>query len=111
MRAGLLRHRIEIQTRAPDVDALGQPIDDWQTAATVWASVEDLRGREFFEARQANVSEVTARVVIRHRPDVAPAQRLVHGARRFNVIGILDPDGRRRRLELMCEEILAGEEA
>ncbi len=111
MRAGALRHRVQLQSRQAGLDELGQPLDGWQTQATVWASVEDLRGREFFEAQQADMNEVSTRIVMRYRTDVAPEQRLAHDGRSFNVVGILDPDGRRRRLEVMCEEILAGEEA
>lgn len=63
--AGQLSKRISIQKRAPGVGTLGQAIESWTPVADeIWASVEFLRGREFFAAGQTQ-SEVTARIVMR----------------------------------------------
>jgi len=105
MRIGPLRHRVTLQQRATGVDPYGQPVDTWQDVATVWAQVEDLRGREFLEAKQAPGSEVTTRIRMRYRDGVTPDMRAVHKDRVLQVVAVLDPDGRATRLELMCAEV------
>ncbi|MBO8183770.1 MAG: phage head closure protein, partial [Archaeoglobus sp.] len=48
MRAGELRHRITIQQMQDTQNEYGEPTKEWVDAATVWASIEGLRGREYF---------------------------------------------------------------
>lgn len=104
--AGRLRHRILIERYVLAVDSNGDVIQDpntgettgsWQELATVWAAIEPLSAREFIAA-QATQSKIEARIVLRHRPDLDGALRLVHmvnGARGkvYNPAGFLaDPD-------------------
>lgn len=93
MQAGKLRHRITIQapTITQDPES-GEALPGWSDWATVWASIEPLSAREFIAA-QAGQSEITARVVIRHRAGVLPAMRVVHSGKIYNIHGVL-PDMR-----------------
>jgi SPP1 family predicted phage head-tail adaptor len=100
--AGRLRHRVLIERYVLAVDSNGDVVQDpdtgettgsWQELATVWAAIEPLSAREFLAA-QATQSQVTARIVIRHRADLDASMRLVHmvnGARGkiFNIHGLL----------------------
>lgn len=100
--AGRLRHRILIERYVLAVDSNGDVVQDpntgettgtWQELATVWAAIEPLSAREFLAA-QATQSQVTARIVIRHRNDIDASMRLVHmvsGVRgkMFNIHGLL----------------------
>jgi len=111
MNIGKLRHRVTIQMpeKQPDnpdqpVDEFGQPIDDWVDVCTVWASIEALRGREYFTAQQT-VAQSDHRVTIRYRSGIEPAMRLVHGQRVFDIQAVLDRAGERRWLELICKEV------
>ena len=105
MRAGALRHRIEIQRndgiRDPDS---GEIIPGWTTVARVWAEVVDLSGREFWDSQQVQ-SEISTRVRIRYRDGIEPTMRVIHGDRTLEIQAVLDPDGRRRELHLMCREL------
>lgn len=84
--AGKLRHRVRIERYADLVDSSGEVIQDqatgevmrdWVVVDTVWCAIEPLSSKEFIAA-QATQSQVTARIVIRHRDDINAAMRLMH---------------------------------
>lgn len=101
IQAGRLRHRVTIQSRTEARDSVGQPIATWADVATVWADIRDVSGREYLTAG-ADRAEVSTKIVIRHRTDVDATCRVVHGSDTYDVRASLDPDGRRRMLQLMC---------
>lgn len=105
MRAGDLRHKVTIQRLMTGEDEYGQPLNAWQDVVTVWANVEDLTGREYLAAQQVPTTQVSTRVTIRWRSDVKPEMRVVHGSRLLDIKAVLDSDGRRRELQLMCQEV------
>lgn len=108
MRAGTLRHRVTIQQLSADTkDADGRPAGSWQDVATVWAAVEPLRGREFWEAA-AQQSEVTIRVRIRYRAGITAAMRVKFGDRLLEIVHSINVDERNRELHLMCREVTPG---
>ena len=102
MRAGRLRHRVKIQAPFKD-NAPGSGEITWNDYATVWASIEPLRGREFFEALQVN-AEVTGKVIMRYLAGVSPDMRILHGNRVFEILSIIDVEERHRELQLMVTE-------
>lgn len=107
MNSGRLRHRIEIQRRVNDLDALGEPVDQWQDVATIWAEINDLRGREYVEDRQAIINEVTTSLRLRYRADLLPEMRvreLCHARRAFEIVNIRYEQAPRPETLLECEE-------
>lgn len=55
MNAGKLRRRVAIQKDKGPTDPpapSGETVERWETVDTVWASIEPLRAREFFDAAQ-----------------------------------------------------------
>lgn len=109
MQAGKLRHRITLQANAAVQDpATGYMVPGWIEVAQVWAAIEPLSAREFIAA-QAVQSDVTTRIVIRHRAGVSPAMRILHGDRIYNITGVLaDPKTGREYLTLPCTELPHG---
>ena len=110
MRAGWLRHWVEVLAKEASRDSFGAEVITWVTAATVWASVEPLRGREYIEAKQGQV-EVSHRVVMRWREGIGPEMRLRIaggptgvGGRVLEIESVINPLERNERLELMCAE-------
>lgn len=102
MKAGNLDQRVTIERQAGGVDELGQPLPDaWSAIGSCWAAVLPLQGREFISA-QAVASEVTTRVVIRYRPGITPADRVVHDGRIFNIVSVIDVRSANDELQLMC---------
>lgn len=111
MRAGRLRRRVALEqnqpTRAPD----GGKRDNWISIATAWAEVRNLRGREFLTAKEFH-AEVTTRIILRWRRGIDLEPLLwrvkttdVTPLHTYQVIHVVDLDGRRRDLELLCSEV------
>lgn len=103
MQAGRLRHRVIIQSAVEARNAYGEAIKTWSTVATVYASVEPIRGREMFDAEQVQ-SEVTHRVRLRYRPGLTSQMRLLFNARTFEVQTVINVNERNREVQLMCKE-------
>lgn len=104
MKAGLLRHRIDLQTRVAGVDALGQPSTTWQSSAFLWGDVRYLNG---LSAIKAGSDTSTSKVSIRARFGAFNAgQRVVYGNEVFEIEAVL-PDGKREYVDLVCTVINA----
>lgn len=106
MKIGTLRHRIQIQTKTISEDSLKQQIESWTDVDTVWARIEPLSGREYFQARQ-EIAEVSVKVTVRYRNDIAPSMRLRFEDRIFEVLSVINPEERCILLLLMCKEVYA----
>jgi SPP1 family predicted phage head-tail adaptor len=105
MRAGKLRHKVTIQDYTESQDSYGTVTKTWADYATVWASIEPVKGREFWESQQIN-AEVTAKVILRYLEGVTPKMRVKHGSRIFQVISVINPEERNRELQLMVKEVI-----
>lgn len=92
---------VTIRRRETGVDALGQESTTWQTLAAVWAEAQPMRGREYFAAGQAQ-SQVDVRFRINFRTDVLPTHQVMWRAQPYDVVSVIDVDGKRQHLELMC---------
>jgi SPP1 family predicted phage head-tail adaptor len=100
---GALDQRVTLQSRSVVVDAVGQETITWADVATVWAQVEQLRGRELFAAA-GTVYEGTTRIRIRYRSDVAATWRAVWGAMRMDIVSVIAVGGRNDMTEMLCLE-------
>ena len=118
LRAGDLRHRFTVQRDAGTTqDSKGQPVPSWTLQAKRWGSLEALGGREGEAIRQRFAE---ADYVIRLRHDsataaITPRMRVIQGvvntngdpgtgARVFDILENLDPDGRRHERRLVVTE-------
>lgn len=99
--ANRLNRQIVLQFRNHGQDEAGQPAQTWTNLTTVWASIEDLTGREF-QAAQATQNGTETRIRIRYRDDIDPNMRVVYGAKIYDIQAVLDRNGRREELQLMC---------
>jgi len=103
--AGKLRHLVRIE-RPVQVgrSASGASQQSYALVAEVWAAIEPISGREFI-ASAATQSKVVARVVIRYRSDIDATCRIVHGAKTYNIEGVLpDKDSGREYLTMPVSE-------
>ena len=100
-----LRQRVTLQTKTATRSASGAEVPTWTDTVTVWASVEDLNGREFWGSRKVN-AEATAIITIRHRLSVVTTMRAVFGSRTFDILTAYDPDNKRRELHMECRELI-----
>ena len=102
MKAGNLDQRVTLERMQGGQDELGQPLpDEWAPLGVCWAAVLPLQGREYIAA-QAVQSDVTTRIVIRFRPGITPADRVVHEGRIYNITSVIDVRSGNHELQLMC---------
>ena len=103
-RAGQLNQRITIQQDIGTIGNVGQKVPNWTTLATVWARVRALSGTERFAAQQV-LAELSYELTIRHRTDLNETHRvLLSNGTPLDIQAILDPDGRKRELLILCTE-------
>lgn len=106
MRAGQLRHRVTIQTLTVSQDGYGEPTETWSNTATVWGEVRPLIAQTREALTQASgqrVARQTFNVRLRWREGIAPATtRVLWDDQVLDVEAVMDPDGRRRELDLIC---------
>lgn len=101
MRIGKLRHQVEIQEFTIIEDEIGVGTQEWITTSTVWASVEPLKGREYWAAAMVQ-AETTVKVTIRYLPGITPDHRLKFRGRIYDIQSIINTEERNQELELMC---------
>lgn len=108
MRAGKLRHMVEIQEPIESVNAGNPSIDGWKTVPNgrVFAGLEPLSGDELVQAHQV-APGTTHRVPIRHLSGVTTKMRVLHRGRSFNIGGIVNTEEKNVELILFCKEAMA----
>jgi SPP1 family predicted phage head-tail adaptor len=87
-------------------DGFGGVIRSYEAGPQVWGAIEMLSGSERVRADRQEQS-VTHRVTLNYRDSVDAAMRLTLGLRRFAIRSAADPDGARRDLVCLVEEIAA----
>lgn len=105
MRAGDLRALMLIESVTRTSDGAGGSALSWSVAASAYAKVSTLGGREFQAARQTMPS-LTHEITIRYRTDITPAMRVAVGNAVLSIHGIADPDGRKREMVLYCTQLV-----
>ena len=106
---GKMRHRITFKQFNSERDEYGDPLDhdesNWKDVATVWASIDPISGREFYEAGQSQ-SEVTHKIRCRYRPGLKNEMRIYYKSRRFHIESIIDWEERHESLLIMAKEMV-----
>jgi SPP1 family predicted phage head-tail adaptor len=105
MRIGLKSRRVVIERPIDSTDDLGDAITTYTAVATVWASVEPLRGEERFEAQQVT-ADVTHRIRFRWGSVIAgmtPKYRLRQADQVFDVLSVNDIMTAHRELEVYAK--------
>jgi SPP1 family predicted phage head-tail adaptor len=105
MNAGELKQRITIQQAVETSDSEAVTVTAWNTFTTVWAAVEPLSGREFFNAQQLN-SELTTRFRIRCQSGITTKMRILFDARVFNILSVIDIKSAKKEMHLMAKEVI-----
>lgn len=104
-RIGTLRHRVLLEAPVRSADGGGGATVAWMPVAEVWAGIGPGTGSESVLAESLG-GRVSHEIVLRHRAGVEPAMRFRLGARRFEIVAVLDVDERRRMLRCLCREDL-----
>ncbi|NFC89510.1 head-tail adaptor protein [Clostridium botulinum] len=69
VKIGEMRHRITIQKYNTYQNENGFDIEEWDDYKTVWASMNNLWGKEFYAAKSTN-SENTIEFIVRYSKDL-----------------------------------------
>jgi SPP1 family predicted phage head-tail adaptor len=91
MKAGKLRHRINIERKVETQDSSGNIFIAWESMAeSISAAIEPLSAKEFV-ASQSLQSQIVARITIRNMDGLDASMRIVHNGKIYNPAGFL-PD-------------------
>lgn len=101
---GALRRRLLLEAPVETEDGASGCLRSFETIAAVWAQVEWLSGDERWRGERPEQA-ASHRITLRWRAGVDAGQRLRDGERVFNIRAVGDPDGGRRRLVCLVEEV------
>ena len=101
MQAGKLDQRVTLERKTYEQDPVtGAMVEFWAPLLTAWAAVGRLVGKEYLAAA-ALQSDVSARVRMRYRPGVTPADRVNHEGKLYGIESVIDVRSGNRELHLM----------
>ena len=100
---GWIAHRIVIEEPAVLPDGAGGEMRTFLPLATVWAAVTPVRAEAVTEGDRLG-GRITHRVTIRWRADVTGGMRIRHRGRILAIDTVVDPDERRRYLQIAARE-------
>jgi len=103
LRAGRLRHRVDVEDLVTSQDSDGNIVEGWMTFAShVPAEIVALSARELIAA-QAVQSRVSNRITLRTLPGLLARMRIVHRGVVYNIEGVIpDPASGIRFVTLPC---------
>ena len=105
IRAGELRHIIEIQERTESTDGYGGKLFTWTEFATVRAKFAPIKGRELTAAK-AEYSEGTVRFYIRYLSGVTAKMRIIYNGQVYEIKAQpINTEGMNRELEILATVI------
>lgn len=103
---GAMRNVLSLQQESRVADTGGGAALSWTTIATLWASVEPLRGSETVQAEKLT-GVITHKIIVRDEITITAAMRFLWGSRIFNIRSIRNVGERGRFLEILAEEGVA----
>lgn len=105
MNLGEYSSRVVIKSKTEDKSGSGAVRFTENTVATVWASIEGLRGSEYWAARQV-ASDVSVRVRVRRTSQtegITPKMWAVHGSIIYDIEYVQPLGIEKTEIELLCK--------
>jgi len=103
---GARARRFVLELPLEQPDGFGGVIRTYAPGPQLWGAIEMLSGTERVRADRPEQS-LTHRITLRYREGVTGAMRLTSGLRRFAIRVAADPDGSKRDLVCLVEEMRA----
>lgn len=103
---GDLRERVTLQQESRSADTGGGVVLTWVDAATLWASVDMLRGTEPVSGEKP-AEQRAYRIRTRSGTAIGAEMRLVWNSRVLNIRSVRNADARGTLLEIIAEEGVA----
>jgi SPP1 family predicted phage head-tail adaptor len=104
MDIGDLRHRITLQKFINEVNENGFETEVWQDYKTVWASVSNLSGKEYYQAAAVQV-EKTVKFTIRYLYGISSDMRILFEGKQYNITSIDNIKYKNRFIEIKALEV------
>lgn len=104
MEIGELRHRITLQRFTTIVTENGFDVETWQDYKTIWASISNLYGREYYQAAAIQV-EKTVGFIIRYIEDVDTSTRILFRGKQYHITFIDNMKYANKFIEIKALEV------
>lgn len=102
--ASKIHHRLILQKPTYSRDEIGGTVTMWQDVASLWGSLQPLRGEEKFQFQKTQTHQ-SFKISVRFRADIVPNLRLRKGGRVFLIRSISNIEEQSHTLDMICEEI------
>jgi len=107
LRAGFLRHRVDVQEQTDTPDGMGGFTTSWASVSgmgSVPAAIWPLSSKEQLDAMKLE-SVITNKIRIRYRSGITSKNRMVFGSRIFNIKGApINADEKNKTLDFLVTE-------
>ncbi|KGM99580.1 phage head closure protein [Clostridium botulinum] len=104
MKSEELRHRIKLQVLETITNDNGFEEETWQDYKTVWASVSNLYGREYFAAAAVQ-AEKTVKFTIRYTDEIDASMRILFKGKQYNITSIDNIKYENKFIEIKAMEV------
>lgn len=104
MKSEELKHKIVIQKYENAVNDNGFEEEAWVDFKTVWASITNLHGREYFEAAAVQ-AEKTVKFTIRFTKDIDESMRIKFRDKKYNITSIDNIKYANKFIEIKAMEV------
>ncbi len=103
--SGDMNRRATLQRATVSRNSFNEPIETWETLASVWVQKSDVSAGEAFRAQEVG-AQLDVRFRIRYDSswaDLSASDRLTYAGKTFNIVGVREKSGTRNRwLEVDC---------
>ncbi|WP_102867636.1 phage head closure protein [Pseudovibrio exalbescens] len=109
MRAGWLRNKVQVEREMQTPDGAGGVSVEWQVIAAIRGELRMSKGKEVVSSGQIEASAMGT-VSLRYSTvtaSITEADRVVVDGIPMNIRSVRDPEGRKRRIELIVERGVA----
>lgn len=106
---GKLNKRITFLRTEWVADEMGQEVPEWMPYKTVWATVNPVSGREYYEAQKVR-PELTYKIYTRYQQEIAPDMQIKYKEKMFEIKSIINVEESNKMLEIQCIERIEKEE-
>lgn len=104
MKSEELRHRITLQVLETITNENGFEVEAWVDFKDLWAKVENLHGREYFEAAAVQ-AENTVKFTIRYTDEIDTSMRILFKGNQYNINSIDNIKYRNKFIEIKGMEV------
>ncbi|MBV4421032.1 phage head closure protein [Clostridium tyrobutyricum] len=104
MRTEELKHKIIFQKLTATTNENGFEVEIWEDYSTVWASISNLMGREYFAAAAVQ-AEKTVKFTIRYLHGITDDMRILFEDKQYNITFIDNIKYRNKYIEIKALEV------